>query len=186
MGYAQNSFKILERAENSYHRGMHKKALRQIKKAENTSYCTCGTCSFQVTKKSNLLRYHIYSSLKKYQLARNHLDSIDLAAPVFDSLKIVSYQAQFGKDFLAKTIDYSLENSAITCNGENYFIEMQLKGKQSSIRLKLPLTESYSCIYNNAIEKEKIKENWIERFKKSSLYSLTTHLMQNSMHSAQE
>jgi hypothetical protein len=67
MGYAQNSFKILERAENSHHRGMYKKALQQIKKAENTSYCTCGTCSFQVTKKSNLLRYHIYSSLKKFQ-----------------------------------------------------------------------------------------------------------------------
>ncbi len=42
--YSQNPFKTLNKAEKLFKNGKHQRTLTKIEKAENSKYCTCGSC----------------------------------------------------------------------------------------------------------------------------------------------
>lgn len=166
---AQTIFKILDKAEKLYQKGFIHKALRKIEFAEKNNDCICGSCAIHANTKANLLRYKIHYTLKEYPLALNAIDAIDITTPEYDSLKIIVYQAQVGKTYLANNIDSSLANSKITCNENacSCYIELSFKASQVPFRLKLGHS-SLSYIYGN--QKAEIKAGWLESFKNSSLY----------------
>ena len=169
---AQNSFKILDKAEALQKRGLYEQALQKIDKAEKTKYCTCGDCVFQVNKRSNLLRFEILSALNKYQQARNSLDSIFSPSTKYDSLKILTYQAELGKENLSKNILLSTEKINVSCKDEICYLEIPFKENRPPIRLKLDLGESVVYLYGNKTQSEKVKARWLEEFKASESYKL--------------
>ncbi|BDS11325.1 hypothetical protein [Aureispira anguillae] len=168
---AQNPFKVLDKAEKFYRNGLLQRALIKIKKAESTKYCSCGDCLDQINKKTHLLRFKIFNSLKKYQLARNSLDAIMSSSSEYDSLKILTYQAEFGKKFLSQNID-SFEKINIYCEEEACFLEIPFKEKRPPILLKLDPGESIVYLLGNEKQSKKIKEYWLEKFKTSKNYEL--------------
>lgn len=171
---AQNPFKILERAEYCYSKGKVERALSMLKKVEACSYCTCGDCFHQVNNQSNRLRYRIYSALGENQAARKALEAIDVmegGSKEIDSLWILCYQAEFGVEFLATTIDSALEQLKLVCDEDeaDCFVELPLD-TTITIQFSLTLEEALFCIVRK--EQATVKEKWRKNFRTSSLYQL--------------
>lgn len=173
-GHSQTPFDVLRKAEHSYCNGKLDQALLQIDRAEQMSYCTCGSCLEERNKKANLLRYQIYSSLEQHLAARQALEQIDFSYTnnQVDSLKILSYQAEFGKELLAEKIDTALEHIAILCVDEICFAELSLTN-EALLRFQLPFVMNHSyLIARTELDGQEVIQRWCTYFKKSSLYPL--------------
>lgn len=170
LSYGQNSFKLLDKAEISFTKGKNEKAMKQIMKAETADYCTCGNCAMEVNRKANLLRYKIYKQLGEHNLSRQSLDSIYTSNTKTDSLKVLSYQIEYGKEYLSNKIDSALINSKIICNEVDCYAEIPLREDGREIRLKIGFMDSfhYQIIEDEA---ERI-EKWRKQFKESEIYKM--------------
>ncbi|MCB9261329.1 MAG: hypothetical protein H6607_02980 [Flavobacteriales bacterium] len=170
LSYGQNSFMLLDKAEKNVTKGKNEKALKQITEAETCGYCTCGLCVMQVNEKANLLRYEIYKRLGEHKLSRQSLDSIYTSNNTIDSLKVLSYQMEFGKEFLSNKIDSALIKSKITCDEHDCFVQIPLDEGGKEIRLKIGFVESFQ-IQKIESETDRI-EKWREQFNQSNIYKM--------------
>lgn len=86
------------------------------------NYGFCENAWLEANRAINLLRANIYIDKKEYQLARNYLDSIssEFVGDNLDSIRIRTFQMEYGKDSLSSMIDSSLLNTKEEC-GEYYF-----------------------------------------------------------------
>lgn len=167
--FSQNGFELINKAENRYAHGHTKSALRLLDKAEKVDYGFCGNAWSDAKRDINLLRAEIYIQQQEYQLARNSLDAISHGFLIdnFDSIRIRTYQMDYGKDSLSSMIDTSLINTKVECEGYDCFALIPLT---NGTAVKLKLEPTYELIMtDDAIKKAEI---WVSWFKKSENYKL--------------
>ncbi len=168
--HAQTGYEVIDKAEKLYERGRYTKALVLLKRAENMNYGFCGNAWMSAHRSIGLLRSSIYIEQGKYQRARNTLDSLLSLYPDDngDSIRIVSYQLEYGKDTLSKYIDEGLENVRFHDVDFLLFVEIPLSNG-IIIRLKPQILEVSRLYTKNRNEQIPY---WREEFKKSSNYKL--------------
>lgn len=168
--FAQEGFKVIRKAEHKHENGQNERALKLLSKAENMNYGFCGNAWMDANRAINLLRAKIYIDKKEYQMARNSLDSIgwEYLGDNLDSIRIRTYQMEYGKDSLSSMIDSSLVKTRIEC-GENdcYAIIPLTNGKV--MRMKFSPFKS-NLIY--MADESKKTERWVIWFKESENYKL--------------
>ncbi len=170
--YAQNGFKVIKKAEQKYKKGQSNKALKLLSKAEKMDYGFCGNAWMEAERSINLLKAEIYINKGEYQLARNSLDSIrwEYSVDNLDSIRIRTYQMQYGKDSLSNMIDTSFSNAKIICDILNCNIIIPLSNNEF---IKLYINrqsnkELYFIMLGGKIEDKK----WIKYFKNTENYKL--------------
>lgn len=169
--FAQKGFKVIHKAEKKYDNRQNKKALKLLSKAEKMNYGFCGNAWMDADRAINLLRAKIYIDQENYQLARNSLDSIgwEYKGDNLDSIRIRTYQLEYGKDSLSNMIDTSFTNTKIECGDYDCFVIMPLSNGEN-LKLKVTPISNSDLIF---IDDEKKKlEIWITRFKESQNYEL--------------
>jgi hypothetical protein len=168
--FAQKGFKVIHKAEQKYEDGQNKRALELLSKAEKMNYGFCGNARMGAKRAINLLRTKIYINKKEYQLARNSLDSIgwEYKGDNLDSIKIRTYQMEYGKDSLSNMIDSSLVNTKVECEEYDCFAIIALKnGKEIKMKVN-PI--DFDLIYIS--DEKKKAEIWVNWFKESENYKL--------------
>lgn len=168
--FAQKGFDIISKAEVKYEHGKYKSALKLLSKAENMNYGFCGNAWMDADRAIYLLRAKIYINKKEYQLARNSLDSIgwEFNGDKFDSIRIRTYQMEYGKDSLSSMIDASLVNTKVECGEYSCFIIIPLTNGKA-LKLKNYLFNFDLMIIEDEIKKTEVWVNW---FKESENYKL--------------
>lgn len=171
--FAQKGFKVIYKAEKRFEKGQNKKALKLLTKAEKMDYGFCGNAWLEANRAINLLKARISIDQKEYQQARNCLDSIDweFNGDNFDSIKIRTYQMEYGKDSLSSMIDSALLNTWIECYDEaNGFAIIPLtNGKTIKFKVNL-MTIDLDWFYMD--DKKKKAEIWVTKFNDSENYKL--------------
>jgi hypothetical protein len=168
---AQDVFNVIKKAQAKFERGNSKKALKHLRKAETMDYGFCGNVWLEANHDINVLRFKIYYKQKEYLLARNSLDSIRLVYENerFDSLRIRTYQLEFGKAVFNTMLNAALVNARYHFeNYEGYVIIPIANG--TDVRLKLDQN-----FLTTLFRKEKQQEDitvWVEEFKTSKNYKL--------------
>lgn len=168
--YAQEGFKMIRKAEHKYENGHNNSALKLLSKAENMNYGFCGNASMDANRAINLLKAKIYINKKEYQMARNSLDSIgwEHISDNLDSIRIRTYQMEYGKDSLSNMIDSSFVNTKVDCREcDCYSIITLTNGKV----LKLKVNSIKNNLICLAEEKKKV-EFWVTWFIESENYKL--------------
>ena len=169
--FAQKGYKVIRKAEKKHQYGQNDRALKLLSKAENMNYGFFGNAWLEANRAINLLRAKIYIDKKEYQLARNYLDSIssEFVGDNLDSIRIRTFQLEYGKDSLSSMIDSSLLNTKEECEASYfcYIIIPLTNGK--TIRMT-----SNSFDPNIMIESDERKkiEIWLAWFKGSENYKL--------------
>lgn len=167
--FSQNGFELISKAENRYAHGHTKSALRLLEKAEKVDYGFCGNAWSDAKRAINLLRAEINIQQQEYQLARNSLDAISYGylKDNFDSIRIRTYQMEYGKDSLSSMIDTSLINTKVESEGYYCFAIIPLTNGKA---VKLKLEPTYELIVtDDTIKKAEI---WVSLFKKSENFKL--------------
>ena len=168
--FAQEGFKVIYKAEVKYENGQHERALKLLTKAENMNYGFCGNAWMDANRAINLLRAKIYIDNKEYQMARNSLDSInwEYLEDNLDSIRIRTYQMEYGKDSLSSMIDASLVNTNVECGESDCYVIIPLTNGKL-IRMKF-------CLFNSNLmyiaDASKKKEMWVTWFKETENYKL--------------
>lgn len=168
--FAQKGFDVINKAALKYENGQNKRALKLLSKAENMNFGFCGNAWMEADRAINLLRSKIYINEKEYQLARNSLDSIgwEHYEDNFDSIRIRTYQMEYGKDSLSSMIDTSLVNIKVEC-GEYDCIAIIPLTNGKSVKLK-GYQIKFDVIFLD--DEKKQTETWVNRFKESENYKL--------------
>lgn len=166
--YAQRGFKVIDKAEQKFEDGKNKRALKILSKAEKMNYGFCGNARISASNTINLLRAKIYIDQKDYQLARNSLDSIAWGFNL-DSIRIRTYQLEYGKDSLSNIIDTSFANTRIECKELYCFVIIPLLNGHN---LRLTLNPMTNGELMNIKDEKKRVEKWITIFKESENYEL--------------
>ena len=165
----QRGYKVIDRAEAKYQKGKYDKALRLLNKAEKMDYGFCGNAWIEADMAIMDLRVSIYMAKKEYQKVRNSLDSSGLGFTEYsDSIRIVTYQMEYGKDSLAKMIDSSLQNINIRYINDICIADIQLTNGDF-IQLKSPW-----ILFSKSTEENKAK--WLFAFRKSRNYRLIKNI----------
>jgi hypothetical protein len=165
--YSQNSYNDIVKVEKLLEKGNYKKALRKINNAIKHKNCTCGNCEWEINYKTNIIRFKIYSKLSDYEQARNALDSIYYSTEQIDSLKIITYKFQLGKEKLKNIIDSSINKSKIECENEICFALIPYEN-DSYLKFKLNLDLISKYLYSS--EKPKDSQIWNDYFLNSLGY----------------
>lgn len=165
--YSQNSYNDIVKAEKLLEKGNYKKALRKIDNAIKHKNCTCGNCEWEINYKTNTIRFKIYSKLSDYEQARNALDSIYYSTEQIDSLKIITYKLQLGKEKLKNIIDSSINKSKIECENEICFALIPYEN-DSYLKFKLNLDLISKYLYSS--KKPKDSQIWNDYFLNSLGY----------------
>lgn len=165
---AQDGFDVIRKAERKATHGQYEKALKLLEQADTMSYGFCLNAWWDANRSINLLRAQIYTNTKAYQLARNSLDSIRVAYNYdnFDSIRLKTYQLEFGSDNLCAWIDDALAQMTMNCSNGDCFAQLPLANGQI-VRLKL---DPYDLSISLG-DQEKITL-WKAQFKASSNYSM--------------
>lgn len=171
---AQKGFDIIRKAEKSYENKNYSKTLKLLLNAENRDYGFCGNAWIEANHEINKLRAEVYINQGEYQLARSSLDSIlyEFIGDNLDSIKIRTYQMEFGKESLIKIIDSSLLRvSIIESEIGDFYIIIPLLGLESKeIKLKVYPMKIFEVIVMHEESKRNIM--WLESFRKTSNYRL--------------
>jgi hypothetical protein len=165
--YSQNSYNDLVKAEKLFEKGNYKKALLKIGDAIKHKNCTCGNCEWEINYQTNIIRFKIYSKLSDYEQARNALDSIYYSTEQIDSLKIITYKVQLGKEKLKNIIDSSINKSKIECENEICFALIPFEN-DSYLKFKLNIDLISKYLYSS--EKPKDSQIWNDYFLNSLGY----------------
>ena len=167
--FSQNGFELISKAENRYAHGHTNSALRLLDKAEKVNYGFCGNAWSDAKRAIILLRAEIYIQQQEYQLARNSVDAISYGylKDNFDSIRIRTYQMEYGKDSLSSMIDTSLVNAKVECEGYDCFALIPLTNGKA---VKLKLEPTYELIVTDDTTKK--AEIWVSWFKKSENFKL--------------
>ncbi|UII25823.1 hypothetical protein LVD15_21350 [Fulvivirga maritima] len=169
--YAQKGFGVILKAGQKYEDGQYKKALKLLAKAERMDYGFCGNAWEGSERAINLLRTKIYINQENYQLARKCLNSIGLEykGDNLDSIRIRTYQMEYGKDSLSNMIDLSFNNTKVVCRENDFFVIIPLTNGEK-IELKINPIFNFDLIHMDD-ENEKVAK-WIGSFKESENYKL--------------
>ncbi len=165
--YSQNSNNDIVKAEKLLEKGNYKKALQKIDNAIKHKNCTCGNCEWEINYQTNIIRFKIYSKLSDYEQARNALDSIYYSTEQIDSLKIITYKVQLGKEKLKNIIDSSINKSKIECENEICFALIPFEN-DSYLKFKLNIDLISKYLYSS--EKPKDSQIWNDYFLNSLGY----------------
>jgi hypothetical protein len=168
---AQEGFDLIRKAQKKYEHTKYKKALHLLDKAEHMDYGFCANAWGAANSSINLLRAKIYMEQQKFQLVRNSLDSIDwnYGTDNIDSIKIRSYQLEFGRTYLRNTIDSALLHAQIDCNTYDCFLNLPLSNG-STIRMKTNSELFLNLLYLKT-DQQKVAF-WLEHFRKSQSYQI--------------
>jgi len=163
---------MLDKAENLVKKGKFEKAIIQINNAQNSQYCTCGDCARQVNTRIYLLRYSINFKLEQFDFARKYLDSISYSNLKIDSLKVLSYQAEYGKKYLSEKLDSSLISAKLFFDESEYctFVKIPILGGNHSLKFKI--NQSIFSEYPGEESDEVKLERWRKKFMESPIYSM--------------
>ena len=168
---AQKAYKVIEKAEHKIVEKNYEKALKLLNKAENMDYGFCGNAKLTADYEIDSLRFVAYFKLNKFELARKSLDSLfsfgkreDL-----DSLKVLTYQKEYGDEFIRNIIDKSIPNSYVECNDYDCFGYIPLAGNEKHLKFKI-----YGDYLNYMFIEDRTERNnlWITEFRKSKTYEL--------------
>ena len=160
-------YSILAKAEQEYKNGNFKKALRKLQLVENKSFRSkgfCGNALLDYDRLRNLLKVKIFIKQNEYDKARIVLNSMiyELPNDNLDSLKVITYQLQFGSDSLSKMFDFSLKSATIECvNKFNCFVLLPLS---NGTQMKFKIPTSYNLILGRKNDEESKLNLWIEKF----------------------
>jgi len=168
--FAQKGFKLITKAELKYEQGKNTKALKLLSKAENMNYGFCGNAWMDASFSINLLRVKIHFKNNDYQAARDCLDSVNWRADgdYLDSIRIRTYQMEFGKDSLSKMIDVSLVSASIECGDYYCYFMLALTNGKSIKFTAHQITSDLTPLYDEM----KLTKDWVKRFKESANYTL--------------
>ncbi len=118
--FSKTPFTYIAKAEKLYEKGKYDKALSKLEHADTMHYFICGLYQGLRNQEIALLQYSVYMKLEKYDLARQSLDSLwRLETQVFDSLKVLAYQKEYGDLFLSQKIDSAIKNATIDSSMNN-------------------------------------------------------------------
>jgi hypothetical protein len=134
-------------------------------------YGFCGNAWGAANSSINLLRAKIYMKQQKFQLVRSSLDSIgwNYGTDNIDSIKIRSYQLEFGRTYLRNTIDSALLHAQIDCNTYDCFLNLPLSNG-STVRMKTNSELFLNLLYLKT-DQQKVAF-WLEHFRKSQSYQI--------------
>jgi hypothetical protein len=168
--FTQSGFKTIQKADIKYEKGKYYKSLNLLNKADTMNYGFCGNAWMDANSAINILRYHIYTDLENYQMARNSLDSITWIrqGSRIDSLKIRSYQLQYGAKTISELIDTTLNNVTIICQNNSCYAQIPIFYDSTLIKLKFSPENSYYL--GEPVNENQRLQQWIEDFKKSRNY----------------
>jgi len=169
--FSQRGYKVIKKAQNKIEFNDFSKAIKLLNKAEKMDYGFCGNAWLVAKQEIDSLRFVAFYNLKKYDLARRSLDSIISFSKRddLDSLKVLTYQKEYGNEFLKKHIKESLSSSYVECDDiiDCYGI-IPLKNNKF-IRFKIIENMNLYFMEENS---EKQNKMWIEEFKKSKMYTM--------------
>jgi len=166
---AQKGFKIIQKAEQKYLDGNYSKSMKLLDKADKMDYGFCGNAWMDAYKAIHFLRAQNYIKTKNYQLARNHLDSIQ-SQDNYDSIRIITYQLELGKDSLRKMIDASLEKAFISCIDYTCYANIPLTNGKTILKLKINLIQNRDIV--SETDDRKKRELWLNKFLSSNNYKM--------------
>ena len=136
-------------------------------------YGFCGNAHMEAKMWIDSLRYTIHMKNGNYKLARASMDSIIWfgAREDIDSIKVRSYQYEYGAQYLKNNIKESLNNAYVTCVSHDCYGIIPLKEIKESLKFKIYDSRFYFQYGNNLNQGA---EKWIDKFKASKAYKLLT------------
>lgn len=174
--HAQSGFHVIKKAERKYEAGKEKAALRLLNRAEKLDYGFCGNSWIGANRSICLLKARIYMDSDKYLEARNSLNSIlwEHEDDNLDSIRIRTYQLQFGKMKVSEGMDLALKNAYLESDESDCYVIMPMNGLACDFRFKMNPMNSLFVIAG----KDKYEElkSWIEEFHSSGNYKLAKEL----------
>ena len=171
LSFTQEGFKIIKQAEKKFTQKKYNKSLRLLEDAKNMNYGFCGNAWSEANYAIYSLRSKIYIELKQYQHARNCLDSIYMPKSVdnFDSIIIITYINEIGKDSLASMIDSSLLKTEIkSISQELCYIIIPLTDNVNILKFKVNEMMNYTFWK----DKVGLKRKWLQNFRENYLLQL--------------
>jgi hypothetical protein len=137
--FAQRGYKVIKKAENKIKSKDYFKAIKLLNKAEKMDYGFCGNARLVADFEIDSLRFTAYHEQKKFELARTSLDSLFSfgVREDLDSLKVLTYQKEYGEKFLKDIIERSIPNSYIECNDYDCFGYIPLAGNKKILKFKI-------------------------------------------------
>jgi hypothetical protein len=169
--FAQRGYKVINKAEKKIESKDYLKALRLLDRAEKMDYGFCGNARLEADLAIDSLRFVAFYKLNKYESARKSLDSLfsfgnreDL-----DSLKVLTYQKEYGTEFLKNIIDKSISNSYLDCNVDDCYGNIPIIGTEKVLKFKIYGYNINYFFIKNERERDSL---WVSEFRKSKAYQL--------------
>lgn len=151
--YAQKSNKLIDKAERKFEKGKYKQATHLLDRSEAIYEAYCPVSNVPKHVRVDLLRSKICFAQKEYEAGRKFLDSAYGLSHqhLLDSMRIMSYELQYGRDSLCSWVDTSFANIQINCNDGEFFCDVfvPLKGERVMMFKMDPLILEDSYELNN-------------------------------------
>lgn len=164
----QNSYELLNEAEILYHKGKLDESLEKVDLALNSINSSCANAIFEIINRGSLLQYQIHQDNLNYKLARQSIEYSSLSLK--DSLMIVAYQAEFGKDYFLEIVEKSLPHTIIAEKNYTHYAKIPLRDIEETISFEISF-DNYNEYYAMKNEQE-VKEEWLSSFINSPTYAL--------------
>ena len=174
-----SGYHLISKAEVYYESGDSKRALNLLNEALKKDYGTCAHSYFEAYGRITDLRVRIHMDRQDYPTVRRTLHYAPFYIPYFDSLKIKSFQLQYGVDSLRIMIDESL--SEVTFKNYEHrgfafaFIPLSNGLDTLKVKSKVELEYDYQHEYgenDTIIWKYPDTNEWIAKFKSSNEYRM--------------
>jgi hypothetical protein len=168
----QRGYEVIEKAEQKFNEGKYNASLRLLKKARKMDYGVCGNAYFTAYESIDLIKAKVYLAKGKYAESRNAIDSIYSLAYIqdYDSIRIRSYQYQFGKESFKKMFLESFDSAELRCDPESTCnILIHLADGEF-----LMLNHHINMLFltHDSLSREAALKNWKELFLNSDIYRM--------------
>ncbi len=170
--FGQRGFKVINKAATKIDAKDYRKAIKLLDKAAKMDYGFCGTAYVEAVYNIYLLKFKAYYGLKKYHLARRNLDSITVfgeGCHYLDSLKLLTYQTEYGAEYLKNVIDASISDAYVTCNDDYCFGNIPIIASDKVLRFRIYEDYMDYVFTENQTERNEL---WKNQFKHSDIYNL--------------
>ncbi len=166
--FGQEGFRLIDKAEERYKAGDYVRALLLLDRAAAEDYGFCGNARIDADNSIAKLRAKIYMDQKQYDLVRKVADSLWFND--MDSLKIVTYQLEIGKDSLSNMIDSSLVHAFIDFHcAENCWAYIPLTNGKDTLCFKVSRQIAIRMSYRSMTAEEMLNL-WKAEFTGSKKY----------------
>ncbi|MBL4706293.1 MAG: hypothetical protein JKY54_17330 [Flavobacteriales bacterium] len=141
---AQDGFKYIQKAEQSFEKGNLKKANKFLTKADKAPYGFCGNAWLDANFAIAKIRSKMFYSQGAYQSAICELDSIVWwnSSTETDSILACSYRELLGGNFIQDSLEHYLKSiKKKTNNGDfdfNQYLMIPISSHNITVRVKIP------------------------------------------------